>query len=383
MNSYSNPIEIQPRRRLGIFEDNIDGHRLSYVRSLLNAHSEFDDMVAILPEPALTSPLLGPVSPPVYVHTLTGRRSRSLSQLAKLCDALALDRLVVPDGDSIALRLGMGFPWRSNSDLALLVMREPRPTSARFGSRQWFKAQMKQQLLLRASRKARVEISILRSPGDIGVTPHAIVFDPASWAPAPSIRAEMTDGLGIDEGIYLFGVVGALTKRKNIALVAQALATITGQGLQAGLILAGPQAADATEDIATAHAIAHKSGFAFYEVSRRLSDVELDSIMDRIDCVVIAHSNEGPSGILMKCALGGKKVIVAGAQSLRSDAAMVYEAGAEWVPLDRAALANALARAASVDADPVMTARAKELLSPTSLAPLLARPSARIRGRRG
>ena len=66
---------------------------------------------------------------------------------------------------------------------------------------------------------------------------------------------------------------------------------------------------------------------------RLLSDLELDAAIRRVDCVVLAHSNEGPSGLFGKAAAAGTRIVAAGAASLRADAGAIPEVAA-WSPLD-------------------------------------------------
>lgn len=60
--------------------------------------------------------------------------------------------------------------------------------------------------------------------------------------------------------------------------------------------------------------------------------------------MVVAHSNEGPSGILGKAACLGARVVAAGARNLERDVRVLGSAGC-WVPLEVSELSRAFAHA--------------------------------------
>ena len=76
-------------------------------------------------------------------------------------------------------------------------------------------------------------------------------------------------------------------------------------------------------------------------VDRVLTDIELDSAVVAADCLVLAHSNEGPSGLVGKAAAAGTRVLAAGAASLKTAAAALPDT-ATWCPLTPSTLAQAL-----------------------------------------
>jgi hypothetical protein len=77
--------------------------------------------------------------------------------------------------------------------------------------------------------------------------------------------------------------------------------------------------------------------------SRLLSDSELDSAIASVAVVAIAHSSEGPSGILGKAAASGVAVAAAGAVSLKEDIERL--SAGTWAPLTPEAFAKALQHA--------------------------------------
>lgn len=80
-------------------------------------------------------------------------------------------------------------------------------------------------------------------------------------------------------------------------------------------------------------------GVSIVQADRQLSSAELDSFISIADCVVLAHSNESPSGILGKAAAAQRAILAAGASTLRRDVMQLGD-GANWCPLDPVALAD-------------------------------------------
>jgi hypothetical protein len=72
-----------------------------------------------------------------------------------------------------------------------------------------------------------------------------------------------------------------------------------------------------------------------------LSDESLDDAIAMSDCIIVAHTNEGPSGLLGKAAAAGTRVLAAGATTLRKDC-MILGDSATWVPLDLQAMTRAV-----------------------------------------
>jgi len=136
---------------------------------------------------------------------------------------------------------------------------------------------------------------------------------------------------------YWVGVVGAIGPRKNVDIVADAIASTGGE---IGLIIAGQNEVDETTIDAWLQPLT-RQGNPIVRVSGTLDEYEFDAIIQGLDCVLVAHSNEGPSGILAKAVLAGTKVVAAGAQSLKRDAEN-SEGMVIWSALDAKAIARNL-----------------------------------------
>ncbi|WP_431797734.1 glycosyltransferase [Microbacterium kunmingense] len=138
-------------------------------------------------------------------------------------------------------------------------------------------------------------------------------------------------------------VLGAITRRKNVPIVADAVSRIPGEP-QVGLVVAGKVDDEARESLEEALEAAHQRGVPTLMVDRHLTDGELDGLVYAADCVVVAHSNEGPSGLVGKAAAAGTPLALAGAESLRRDAETLRNL-ATWAPLNSEMLAEGIARA--------------------------------------
>lgn len=330
--------------RTAIFEASGEGHRLSYVRALAWDNADQESTVLFLPRGVEASPQLNPLPSNAVIEArddIIDLRTK-LHRLNKLADDHQVDLIVVPDGDLLASRIALQWWTQPIASMRLLIMREPGLDAQKSRGRR-IKAWIKRGLLWLASRRSRVEVFVLRSAGDDRDSPHPTVTDPVSWRPDidAAIRlAPQLDGSAIFDAL----VVGAITDRKSVDIVAEAMTYVTESGQSARLIVAGRQSTTATAALRRARDLARSSALDFVEVDRELSDGELDGLMALSDCVVLAHTNEGPSGILNKAAAGSIRVVCAGAQSLKADLSRVFESGGVWVPLDARSLADALLR---------------------------------------
>jgi colanic acid biosynthesis glycosyl transferase WcaI len=112
-----------------------------------------------------------------------------------------------------------------------------------------------------------------------------------------------------------------------------------------GLIVAGPCQPDVLDAAGPAlHAIRER-GVPVIVDDRVLGPVEFDAAVQAVDCLVLAHSNEGPSAVAARAGMHGIRVVAAGARSLARDVELL--GAAEWTELDPNAMADAMRRAAT------------------------------------
>lgn len=303
-------------RTVLIVEPNHRGHRFMYVRLLAEAAADLGArVVVIVAESALGSPEIEAhlsCLPPTAA--LRAERELAVRDVERISREEAADRVVIPDGDRFALRVGLAGSWRGSGGLAVLVMRARRQP-ARLSALTW---EVKRRLLERAEQVPRVEVIALVSALETG--PHSAPSAPdpvalcAGVADVEALRAEWS----MSEDRYWFGVLGVVSGRKNLDVVLAALAKSALDCV--GVVVAGrldSAVVEGTRDVV--HELRSR-GVDVRVQNRHLSNIEFDAAIAAVDCVIVAHDNEGPSGVLAKAVRAGTRVLAAGADSLRADA---------------------------------------------------------------
>lgn len=166
--------------------------------------------------------------------------------------------------------------------------------------------------------------------------------DPVSFTGDPARASELRKewaALAAPEVESWAGILGAIGERKNVELVSRAIANLDSN---VGLVLAGP--AELSESEVEDWILPLRESRRVIRIARHMSDGELDSVILALDCVVLAHSNEGPSGILARALSSGARAVTAGALSLRADAARMPDR-VNWVPLDVDSISAAIGAA--------------------------------------
>jgi glycosyltransferase involved in cell wall biosynthesis len=326
-----------------IAEQNMTGHRPYYVRLLAEEALRLGRHVVIITSPS------GLDSDDARIHlghlsdrvSAINTRAWSAERLATLSNSVGARVTVVPDGDRFAIKLAFGRGWRGQSRLSILIMREvAQPT--RWPFVQQFKTKIRRVLFRHVNAFRNVQVVILKSQWWSGISKFTIARDPVTLNSSPCDVERITHEWKLTEDRYWFAILGAISARKNVDLVARALAG--SQPRRVGLLVAGAWDDGIGQETVSAFDDLTEAGGQVVIVNRRLDDVELDSAVARADCVVVAHSNEGPSGLLGKAAAAGTRVVAGGAKSLRDDLIRIPHIG-EWCPLDEMLLAGALGRA--------------------------------------
>jgi glycosyltransferase involved in cell wall biosynthesis len=326
------------QRRVLVVEGNPDGHRLYYVSLLVSAATEDGNEVFVATtERAINSSEwrlhLGHLASGVSLHQMT---DFSLEAIGELSRDLEIDHVVVPDGDSCAYEIAKVGRWLGHGTIAILVMRE-MGQPAKVPGLAMIKTIAKRIALQRANQTSRVQIRVLKSSPWRGRSALPVSRDPVSL-----IRHEIGDEKPVNvlpSGFFWFGVVGSIDPRKNLPLVASAVASLNRKDV--GLVVAG-QVRDSVLDSAEASfQRIRAAGGRVVVIDRLLEEAELDQIIAELDCVVLAHSNEGPSGILGKAMATGTRIVAAGAATLRADCKNIG-VGAQWAPLDERLLGASL-----------------------------------------
>jgi glycosyltransferase involved in cell wall biosynthesis len=133
-----------------------------------------------------------------------------------------------------------------------------------------------------------------------------------------------------------FGVFGNITSRKNLDLIARALADSRWSD-QYGLLVAGQLSQEEYSRCEAALALMQQSGVQLILKTGLLSATELDTAIGAVQAVVVAHSTDGPSGIVGKAFALNTFVVAAGAPVLEAELARFPDAGL-FVSLDRQSL---------------------------------------------
>ncbi|GAB14340.1 hypothetical protein ARGLB_064_01020 [Arthrobacter globiformis NBRC 12137] len=321
-------------------EPRFSGHRLAYVRVLAEEALRRDQLVHV----ALPSDAVDSAEFRVHLSDLLGRVSFieianfGLNALEETSKRVNASRTVVTDGDGLALELAKRGSWRGAGRLSVLIMREsvqhPGPRILR-----WLKNGAKKAIVGRAAFLPGVDLAVLKSATWSGKSALRVAVDPVqlscSSADVEAIRMDW----GLDSSKYWFAVLGAITPRKNVPLLADSISRISRMNV--GLVIAGKIEPSIRQEVDAAVQEAEGAGVNVVVVDRTLSDRELDAAVTVADCLLLAHSNEGPSGLLGKAACAGTRVLAAGARSLRVDTEGL--AGlAEWVELEADAIADAM-----------------------------------------
>ncbi|MGN7190385.1 hypothetical protein [Curtobacterium sp. MCBA15_004] len=335
--------------RVLIVEQNSTGHRLFYARLLAQAALDRGAAVILLlhsdgdsrAEAVHLAPLLG------RVDVLREPRM-GLTEVSALSIRVRATRTVVPDGDRFALELARRRSWAGFGRISLLIMREhaqPRGDGGAARAIARVKSGVRTLAFRRVNGMSGVDLRVLKSAGWSGESRFAPAVDPVRVSTQASQVAEFRGAHGLRQDRYWFAVLGAISGRKNLDVILGGLQQVEAPW---SLLVAGIIDTDVSNDVRTGLRQLEKTGSAVV-IDRLLSDEELDAAVGAADCVVLAHSNEGPSGLLGKAAAVGTRVVAAGAISLQRDLAALQGLG-EWTDLSVGSLGHSLSRATTLPA---------------------------------
>lgn len=311
-----------------IAESNPSGHRLGYVKIIADHGRKAGYTVRVLLGHACIGHPNLSIHLPGYAEVTTfGGQVLSLNDIERASRAFESDLVIIPDADALIVRIVTRGGWWGTGKLRLLVMRAPRYELSKP------RRAIKSAAIAAARCSRRTQVLILIS----SVDPHPKRWDvrdpahltvlPASPRKASTMRVLM---------------VGAITPRKNPAVVMESVSRLTD--LDVEFVLAGTVDARCEEVIAAGAARLAAAGVRFEQDRGPLTDLQFDRYISSAAVVVVAHSNNGPSGILAKAALAGVPVVAAGAPSLRADCDVLGDR-AEWAELNADSISGALRRA--------------------------------------
>lgn len=321
MQSTTKPVQL-------IVAQDFHGHRLMYARLLIEGAIARGRLPHLIVGDGTLRSIeyathVAPLGESLEVSETSPLNVPTLKQLARSHPEYPT---VFPEGDIWLPPLLRGTRWPGGA--RLLVMRT-RGQSASPVHRSLATAVKWGRM--RAAR-IRPDLNVF-ALGSFSTTPsrHILpdpIFLDGSRQRASELRAEWAVHSGRTP-THWFGVIGALSQRKNIELVARCLANLRRSDI--GLVLAG-HCVEGEESIDQWTSAARDRGLTVVRHTGFLPDHELDSMVRALDCVVLAHSNEGPSGLFGKAVAAGTYVVAAGAQSLKRDVTRIG-AGSSWAPL--------------------------------------------------
>lgn len=337
---------LSPPRRILIAEPNHSGHRLYYVRLIVDEVVARGDVAIVGVGSGATSSEEWQLHLQKMASRLEVVQCESVTRrvVAELAASTFADHVIVPDGDAIISEIGRSRKWAPHATLTALLMREHGQPS-RVPGMALLKTNAKRLLVASANSVRGVHVRVLKSSLWAGKVSPRTLRDPVSLAASGDELRKAAAQWALDSGRYWFGIVGAITQRKNISAVANALIARGGGPL--GLVIAGKFSPEVASQIAVLIDELQEHGVAVRIHDRLLSDLELDSMVAAVDCVVLAHSNEGSSGIMGKAAVLGTRVAAAGARSLQVDCAALPHLAA-WAPLSEPELSSLLAHCAGL-----------------------------------
>ncbi|VEI50350.1 glycosyltransferase [Kocuria rosea] len=316
--------------RIGIYAPNGDGHRFKYVQYLLTHLPAGVGEVVLLttPESLRSNNFtlhLASSEDRFAVHLMDSDR---IGDLVALSRSLHTDLMVLPDGDSFAWKHAWRKGWKGAGEVSALVM---RASGQRGGPlRKAADRRIKRMFFALGNSRHHIHLTRLESALWDPVTSEHGVADPITYEPDEAALDVLCPPGTMSQELRWVGLVGALDRRKNVPLVLEAALHVRRGGF--GIVLAGRTDASITEDVDSWVARLREHGIPVLVIRQLLTDGQLDALIGRLQCVVLAHSNEGPSGILGKAARAGTFVAAAGANSLQQDCRSM-PMSSRWSPL--------------------------------------------------
>lgn len=328
-------------------EPRISGHRLAYVKVLAEealgrGHSVH---VGLPPGARESAEFQTHIAGLIHRISVISIEHFNLQSLETISSALDVARTVVTDGDTLALQLARRGRWRGSGRLSVLIMRENVQQKNSLPI-YWAKNSLKKAVIRGVALVPRVDLAVLKSATWSGSSKLRVAVDPVQISCSQSdVDAVRTDWR-MNRSTYWFAVLGAITSRKNVPLLARSISQVSNADV--GLVIAGRIDPTIRQEIEAVITELRASSTSVILVDRTLTDAELDAAVTAADCLLLAHSNEGPSGLLGKAACTGTRVLAAGARSLQVDT-QALEGLAEWTELDEDTIAAAMIRAVHSD----------------------------------
>lgn len=332
-------------KHVAIAERNASGHRLFYVRLLLDEADRLGIAATLITSPGVPEQ----AEYRFHLGDYRGRQRITVEtndwRLSHLCEIVRRERadlLLLPDGNLYLLDAAFARDLGNAPMIRLLLMRDPRWEFA-FDTFPSFRAAAKLLVAIVARLRARAQLIWLREPGHTGRGSFAndpvVLGGPIADIISDSQR--FREDLGMDNAVFWFGVTGVLNSAKNVDIVAAALHDLTASvDRPIGLALIGPVPQSAMAKVDSARRLFSRFELPIVFYNQILTNYEMSVGIKALDCVVAAYSRTyGPSATLGKAAALGVRSVAAGPRSLRVFSEKIT--GKKGVRISRAALANA------------------------------------------
>jgi glycosyltransferase involved in cell wall biosynthesis len=300
---------------LVVVEPNPSGHRFQYVRHLVQYEP---DSVVLTSVGATSTPefasYLGDV--PVEVLERYSQPEPPTAEMVAVVATLArerpVDTVVVMDADQSLKRWWLEAPRAfrrlpSKPRVIFLLTRYPARVTA--GDRLGWLHRVSKASLSELAQTRGVLARTVSLAGRDDPSPGRLVHrvpDPAICEASAADRPALREKLELPADDVLVGILGAISDRKNVPMVASAVASVGGN---VRLLLAG----QLEPDVATWLVRQPESVRSRLIVrGEYLTNEKLDSYVAACDIVSIAQDNNGPSGIMGKALAAGVPVLTAG-----------------------------------------------------------------------
>ncbi|MEU3453727.1 hypothetical protein ABZ671_09005 [Micromonospora sp. NPDC006766] len=303
--------------RVLIVSQDHEGHRLMYVRLLAGAALDRGAEVVLALTPAGFRSEEFRLHLAVVAHrcrqVTLGGPPLAVTALHRQAVRYGCDRVLVPDGDRFAVRLGVRG-WPRDVSIAVLVTQDPRWNSDRRPSVR-ARLRLKDLLLQRTERLRGVRLLYLSDHSEAGrlarptVAPDPVFFDAAELDPI-ALRRE----LGLPEDRFIYLVAGKVSARKNLFLVLHCLLSLADQAV--ALFVCGQVDPSVRAEVEPLLSRARAAGLPVILSDRVQTDHEVNRAVQASDCVVVAYSSDQPNSMMAKGVRAGRRVVVAGSDRL-------------------------------------------------------------------
>lgn len=268
-----------------------------------------------------------------------------LDQLGRVYASYPTEQVYVLEGD-IAVGLSLRVAREHLSRTTFLVIRRPVfiGTTLRSTISSWRKA-----IWLWAASIRGASIVLLGASAAYGeclrTSRWRIAPDPVTFDGSSDLSVDYAKRLGLDPRRTWYGVFGNVVRRKNLDLIARALADTRNPG-EVGLLVAGRITPSERDRCEPALARLRDRGGTIVFDDRLLPTMELDAAIGAVDVAAFAQTGDSPSNIYGKARAAGVPVVCSGSRILRRS--IRESKSGVWTKLRRKSMARAYESAAQL-----------------------------------